>query len=44
MQPRGIAYWEGLAKIINEEPVHEREPLGSVNFISKLLRIAKATG
>ena len=24
-QPRGIAYWEGLAKIINEEPVHERD-------------------
>ena len=25
MQPRGLAYWEGLAKIINEEPVHERD-------------------
>lgn len=24
-QPRGLAYWEGLAKIINEEPVHERD-------------------
>jgi hypothetical protein len=25
MQPRGLAYWEGLAKIMNEEPVHERD-------------------
>jgi hypothetical protein len=25
MQPRGLAYWEGLAKIINEEPVQERD-------------------
>ena len=25
MQPRGLAYWEGLAKIIDEEPVHERD-------------------
>jgi hypothetical protein len=24
-QPRGLAYWQGLAKIINEEPVHERD-------------------
>jgi hypothetical protein len=24
-QPRGLAYWEGLAKIIQEEPVHERD-------------------
>jgi len=24
-QPRGLAYWEGLAKIIEEEPVHERD-------------------
>jgi len=24
-QPRGLAYWEGLAKIINQEPVHERD-------------------
>jgi hypothetical protein len=24
-QPRGLAYWEGLAKIIDEEPVLERE-------------------
>jgi hypothetical protein len=24
-QPRGLAYWEGLARIINEEPVHERD-------------------
>ena len=24
-QPRGLAYWEGLAKVINEEPVHERD-------------------
>ena len=24
-QPRGLAYWEGLAKIISEEPVHERD-------------------
>lgn len=26
-QPRGLAYWEGLAKVINEEPVHERDRL-----------------
>lgn len=25
IQPRGLAFWEGLAKIINEEPVHERD-------------------
>ena len=24
-QPRGLAYWEGLSKIIQEEPVHERD-------------------
>lgn len=24
-QPRGLAYWEGLSKIIDEEPVHERD-------------------
>jgi hypothetical protein len=24
-QPRGLAYWEGLARIIDEEPVHERD-------------------
>ena len=24
-QPRGLAYWEGLAKVINEEPAHERD-------------------
>jgi hypothetical protein len=24
-QPRGLAYWEGLSRIINEEPVHERD-------------------
>ena len=24
-QPRGLAYWEGLAKVINEEPVQERD-------------------
>ena len=24
-QPRGIAYWEGLSKVINEEPVQERD-------------------
>jgi len=24
-QPRGLAYWEGLARIIQEEPVHERD-------------------
>ena len=24
-QPRGLAYWEGLSKIINEEPVLERD-------------------
>ena len=24
-QPRGLAYWEGLAKIIEEEPIHERD-------------------
>ena len=24
-QPRGLAYWEGLATIIQEEPVHERD-------------------
>jgi hypothetical protein len=24
-QPRGLCYWEGLAKIIQEEPVHERD-------------------
>ncbi len=24
-QPQGLAYWEGLAAIINEEPVHERD-------------------
>jgi hypothetical protein len=24
-QPRGMAYWEGLAKLINEEPTHERD-------------------
>jgi hypothetical protein len=24
-QPRGLAYWELLAKIVNEEPVHERD-------------------
>ena len=24
-QPRGLKYWEGLAKIINEEPAHERD-------------------
>ena len=24
-QPRGLAYWEGLAKVIQEEPVHERD-------------------
>ena len=24
-QPRGLAYWEGLAKVINEEPVEERD-------------------
>jgi hypothetical protein len=24
-QPRGLAYWEGLCKIIEEEPVHERD-------------------
>ena len=25
VQPRGLDYWEGLSKIINEEPVHERD-------------------
>jgi len=25
MQPPGLAYWEGLSQIINEEPVHERD-------------------
>lgn len=25
MQPRGLAYWEGLAKILDEESVHERD-------------------
>jgi hypothetical protein len=24
-QPRGIAFWEELARVINEEPVHERD-------------------
>lgn len=24
-QPRGLAYWEGLARLINEEPPHERD-------------------
>ncbi len=24
-QPQGRAYWEGLSRIINEEPVHERD-------------------
>jgi len=24
-QPRGLAYWEGLASIIQEEPVHQRD-------------------
>ena len=24
-QPRGLAYWEGLCKILDEEPVHERD-------------------
>jgi hypothetical protein len=24
-QPRGLAYWEGLSKVINEEPVIERD-------------------
>ena len=24
-QPRGLAYWEDLARVINEEPVHERD-------------------
>jgi hypothetical protein len=24
-QPRGLAYWEGLSKVINEEPVQERD-------------------
>ncbi|MCX7196420.1 MAG: DUF1254 domain-containing protein [Proteobacteria bacterium] len=24
-QPTGLAYWEGLSRIINEEPVHERD-------------------
>ena len=24
-QPRGLAYWEGLSKILQEEPVHERD-------------------
>ena len=24
-QPRGLAYWEGLAKVINEEPAQERD-------------------
>lgn len=24
-QPRGLAYWEELARVINEEPVHERD-------------------
>jgi hypothetical protein len=24
-QPRGLAYWEGLAQIIQEEPVHDRD-------------------
>jgi hypothetical protein len=24
-QPRGLAYWEGLCKILAEEPVHERD-------------------
>ncbi len=24
-QPRGLAYWKLLAKIVNEEPVHERD-------------------
>ena len=26
-QPRGMAYWERLADIINREPVHERDRL-----------------
>ena len=25
-QPRGLAYWEMLARLINEEPAHERDP------------------
>lgn len=25
VQPRGLAYWEGLCKIIADEPVHERD-------------------
>ena len=24
-QPRGLAYWQGVAKVINEEPPHERD-------------------
>ena len=24
-QPRGLDYWEGLSKIVQEEPVHERD-------------------
>jgi len=24
-QPRGLAYWEVLARLMNEEPVHERD-------------------
>ncbi|MBY0345283.1 MAG: DUF1254 domain-containing protein [Neisseriaceae bacterium] len=24
-QPRGLAYWEGVSRFINEEPVHERD-------------------
>lgn len=25
VQPRGLAYWEGLAEVIDEEPVHDRD-------------------
>jgi len=24
-QPRGLAFWEGLARIVDEEPIHERD-------------------